>query len=179
MLKWYQVTAPSKDALHNVLKSLRKQHLMARRHDGNIIACISDNHEGWLANVCRDFNAGFSILEQAPKGVRVPTQEVYPAPCGVEFYDPIQYAHHFRTCKKCKKEGITAKLEPGVELNLNGVISSIEVTRDQLWEKVEAIDALLTNLKAYRDAKGKLTELMDEASKRVDAVRLLLRDGKL
>lgn len=193
MLKWYEVTASTDDALRNVLKSLRKQRLMARKQDGQLYACISNHHQVWLSRVCQDFSAQLKVLEQAPVGIREPLKEEYEAPCGEKFYDPVLYSHHFRTCEKCraterpakvprrKAKGVEAiaKLEPGMPLTLDGVISSIEVVRDQLWERVESLDSLLGNLKGYRDAKAKLSELSTEADKRIEAVRLLLRDGKL
>ncbi|GAI47730.1 unnamed protein product, partial [marine sediment metagenome] len=106
----------------------------------------------------------------------------YLAPCGEKFYDPILYSHHYRDCEKCiasKKAKIVAKLEPGEPFNLNGVVSSLEVVRDQMWEKVEMLDNMLDNLKVLRDSKEKLAELNTEVTKRIDAVRLLLKDNKL
>lgn len=74
---------------------------------------------------------------------------------------------------------MVAKLEPGAEYNLDGIISSVEVVRDQLWEKVEYLDSLLLNLKQYRDDREKIAELSVEADKRVAAVKLLISEGKL
>lgn len=182
MMKWYKIDAPSEETNRKVIKSLREQHLLVRSKDGDLYACISNHHQVWLSNVCKDFGASFLILEQAPTGIRIPRQEEYLAPCGEKLYDPMLFAQHCRSCLKCKKvKGavVIAKLEPWKELNLDGVISSLEVVRDQLWERVEGLDNLLTDLKGFRDAKGKLAELNTEADKRVNAVRLLLRDNKL
>lgn len=182
MLKWYLIIAQSDEAGRNVMKSLRNEHLMVRRRNSKLYACISNHHQNWLSRICQDFSAQLKVLEEAPAGLNAPSKEEYLTPCGEKYYDPVQYSHHFRTCKKCRKGGeakVVAKLEPGVEHNLNGVISSLEVVRDQMWEKVEVMDNLLSNLKVYRDSKEKLTELDEEVTKRIEAVRLLLRDGKL
>lgn len=182
MLKWYLITAQSDEAGRNVVKSLREQHLMVRWRNSKLYACISNQHQNWLSRVCQDFGASSRMLEEAPVGISAPTKEEYLTPCGEKFYDPIQYSQHFRTCEKCSKGAkvkVVAKLEPGVEYNLNGVISSLEVVRDQMWEKVETMDNLLNNLKVYRDSKEKLVSLDEEVGKRVEAVRMLLKDGKL
>jgi len=182
MLKWYLITAQSDEAGRNVMKSLRNEHLMVRRRDGKLYACISNHHQVWLSKVCQDFSAQLRVLEEAPVGLNAPSKEEYITPCGEKFYDPVQYSHHFSTCIKCSKSAkakVVAKLEPGVEHDLNGVIASIEVIRDQMWEKVETMDELLSNLKVYRDSKEKLTGLNEEVTKRIEAVRMLLREGKL
>lgn len=190
MLKWYLITASSSDATNNVLKSLRRQHLMVRKRNGNLYACVSNNHQQWLSNVCQDFSAQLKTLEKAPEGIRSPTKEEYLTSCGQRFYDPLQYSNHIRGCNTCKEKvkerrqgvlpaKVIAKLEPGVDFDLNGVISSLEVVRDQLWEKVEQLDNLLINLKVYRDSKEEVIKLNTEVKKRIDAVRLLLGEGKL
>ena len=122
------------------------------------------------------------VLKKPPEGMHTPRREEYVAPCGEKFYDPQIYARHYGRCPECREitgAKVVAKLEPGMDLNLEGVISSLEAVRDRLWEKIEAVDNLLQNLKGFRDAKEKLTELSVEADRRIDAVRLLLRDKKL
>jgi len=179
-MRWYEITAPSPEALGNVQKSLREQRLMVRSKDGSLFACISTNHQELLDQVCQDFEATLKMLKIAPKGLNAPRREEYVAPCGEKFYDPRLYSVHCGHCPKCREikgAKVVAKLEPGKDLN--GVISSLEAVRDQLKEKVEAVDNLLQNLKGFRDAKEKLTELSVEADRRIDAVRLLLRDNKL
>lgn len=212
MLKWYQLTPHSDEALLHVFHTLRQQRLMARKRDGHIIVCASDHHQVWLANLCRDHDSSMLILDQAPEGIRVPKKESYVAPCGEEFFDPNLLPVHIRFCPQCKelappkakapeeagpgvveaappvkaprkprtpKAKVVAKLEPGVDFNLDGIISSVEVVKDQLWEKVEYLDTLLVNLKYYRDDREKIAELGVEADKRVAAVKLLISEGKL
>lgn len=186
MLRWYHIDSKSKEGLRNTIKSLKEQKLLVRPQDGHAFACISDAHVGWFTNVCKDFGVTSSLLDKAPAGLTIPKKEEYIAPCGEVFYDHKLAARHRRWCPKCRlmrgvspKPGLVAKLEPGQDLNLNGVIASLEVTRDQLWERLENLDALLSNLKGYRDGKEKLSELTAEVSQRIEAVKLLLKDGKL
>lgn len=185
MLRWYKVDSKSEEALRNAVKSLKEQKLLVRPQDGYAFACIGDAHVKWFTNVCKDFGVTTLLLGKAPDGITTPKREKYLAPCGEELYDHKLASQHRRLCPKCRslrglppKPGLVAKLEPGQELSLDGVIASLEVTRDQLWEKVESLDSLLTNLKGYRDGKEKLSELTAEVGQRVDAVKLLLRDGK-
>lgn len=184
MLRWYNITAPNSVALRNVMKSLREQHLMVRKRDDKLIVCASTDHQVWLSRVCKDFNASLAILDKSPKGVRIPSEKGYTAPCGMRFFDPQMVAVHIRYCSVCKTakrekpREVIAKLEPGIEFNLDGAISSLEVMRDKWWERVETLDNLLTNLKAYRDATEKLSELQVETDKRINTVRLLLKLGE-
>lgn len=182
MLKWYTITSPSPDGVRSVLKSLRTQHLMVRKQDGNLLACVSNDHQLWLSRVCQDFHANMVVLEKAPEGVRVPKREVYTTPCNQEVYDPLLYSNHLRNCPKCKASRgaeVVAKLEPGVEHDLDGVIVSLEVVKDQLLQEFETVDSLVTNLKAYRDAKGRVSELHAEVDGRIAAVKLLIGEGRL
>jgi len=182
MLKWYSIKPSSPDNVRSILHSLRSQHLMVRQHNEHLVACVSNHHQAWLSRVCQDFHADLKVLETAPAGIKVPAHEVYTAPCGQEIYDPILYTAHFRNCPKCKaaKEGkVVAKLEPGQEHDLNGVIVSLEVVRDRLMEKCEMVDNLINNLKAYHEAKDKLSELHTEVDMRIAAVKLLITEGRL
>jgi len=181
MMRWFKVEGTSPAALDNVMKSLRKQKLMVRRTNGQLLACISTTHQHWLTKICGDFNAVARAMEEAPVGVRSPKQEVYTAPCGEEFYDPIMYSHHFRKCQKCRKaEAPTvARIEPGQELNLDGIIASVEITRDRLYAQVEIIDSLMKDLTGYRDTKNQLDKLEGEVKDRINAVKLLVKDNKL
>lgn len=182
MLKWYQITARSEKALGSVFKFLREKRVMVRKRDGNLIVCASLRNQVLVSRVCQDSGAALEILRKAPEGIRTPRQEVYKAPCGEEFYDPMLYAIHFRKCPKCKELSggkVVAKLEPGQDFNLDGVIASLEPIREQLVERFETLDNLINNLKAYRDAKDKISELTTEVDKRIAAVKLLIAERKL
>ncbi len=182
MLRWYQIKAPSEKALGGVFKSLRGKRVMVRKRDGNLIVCASIRNQVLVSRVCQDSGVELQILRKAPEGLHVPRQEVYKAACGEEFYDPVLYGSHRRRCPKCKELSggkVVAKLEPGQEFNLDGVIASLEPIREQLVERFETLDNLINNLKAYRDAKDKISELTTEVDKRIAAVKLLIAERKL
>jgi len=175
--------------IRKILKDLDGRAAMVVRGGGTVLYVgVPASELGWLDTVAKDIGCKKQEVESLPGHDK--------ALCGIL---TVSRRYHEGRCKACARiraqlapaekevvrkprvraDKVIAKLEPGAPLNLDGVISSIEVTRDQLWEKVESIDNLLTNLKAYRDAKEKFTELKAEADKRVDAVKLLLRDGEL
>lgn len=182
MLKWYKITAHSEKELGGVFKSLREKRVMVRRRDENLIVCASLRNQVLLSSLCKDFGAALEILRKAPGGLHAPKQEVYKAPCGEEFYDPMLYAPHIRKCLKCKELSggkVVAKLEPGQDFNLDGVIASLEPVRERLVERFETLDNLINNLKAYRDARDKISELTTEVDKRIAAVKLLIAERRL
>lgn len=72
-----------------------------------------------------------------------------------------------------------AVIEPGLEFTLNGVVTSLEATRDKLFSQLEIIEGLLTNLKQYQEMKGQIMSLDSEVKGRINAVRLLVQDGKV
>jgi len=195
MMKWYEVRAKTDEATRNILKSMRNQKLLARKakDNGFLYVCIGEQHQNWLADVCHDFGASLMSLAETPDGLRSPHKEVYTAPCGEELYDPILFSHHSRNCEKCKeikaqhpivvkpttpRAKTVAKIEPGLEFNLNGVVASLEVTRDRLYEHLETLEALLKNLQGYREAKDKLAGLEEEARDRIKAAKVLLNEGR-
>lgn len=198
MMRWYEITSHSDEPLRNVQKSIKEQHLMVRRRDNIMHACISTAHQDWLSRVCTDFGAQLKVLEQPPQGERSAKEEGYKMACGLVVYDPLEAGRHTRWCKKCKeiegkkapaqvvttgvaktKATVVAKLEPGQDLNLDGVITSLEVIRDQFWAEFDKLDKVLENLKAFRDAKLGLTGLQKEVELRLNAARQLLTTVKL
>ena len=197
MMRWYSITTQTKEAVRNIVKDLRKQHLLVREVDDKTYACIGNAHQSWLVKVVTDFGGQVRVLEEAPKGQRIPAKEEYILPCGEKVYDPVMVGQHIRWCNKCKeieqgkrkakgeiiipgeKAVVTAKLEPGQSFNLDGVIASLEITRDQFWQELEQLDKVLENLKGYRDAKTRLDEFSKEAGLRLNAARQLLKEGKV
>jgi len=187
MLKWYKITGPSQVALDNITRDVRNGKMLIRRRNGDLFACVSTHHQGWLSKICADFNGTLMTLDAAPVGISRPSKEEYTAPCGETLFDPILYSHHIRVCAKCKElKGAQVgkatptpktKIEPGLDFDLNGVIASVELTRDRLYEQVEIVDDLLKNLKGFRDAKETISKLSTEVKERREAVRLLLADG--
>lgn len=186
MLRWYEIRAQSPAALDNVMKHVRNGKMMVRRWNGNLFACVSSHHQGWLTKICSEFSATARVLEQAPPHSRTPKKEAYTTPCGEELYDPILYTQHIRDCRKCKKiqkavkpkeEKVTPRIEPDTDFNLDGVIKSVEATRDRLYAQIEVVDGLLRSLSGYRDTKAQLDKLSAEVKERREAVKLLVSKG--
>lgn len=193
-MKWYKIEANSPEALAKVRRSLMNQKLLVRNDHNCLYACVSDAHIKWLSDVVGDFNASFTHLPSKPEGQRSPKKEIYQAPCGEEIYDPLLYSRHLRYCPKCqpliskepKKERykkpskvVVGTLEPGQKLNLDGVIASLEITKDRMFERLEVIDKLITDLKVFRDSREKLDELQQEAVSRMQAVKMLINSGQI
>ena len=193
MLKWYKITGPSPTALDNIAKDIRNGRMLVRRHNGDLFACVSTHHQGWLSKICTDFSGALKVLDTGPANFRHPTKDEYMVPCGEKFYDPILCSQHIRRCKKCielKKAPpaeaahattakIKTKIEPGMDFNLDGIIASVELTRDRLYEQIETVDNLLKNLKGFRDAKEAISTLETEVKERREALRLFAAAGKL
>lgn len=196
MMKWYRITATSPESLDNVRKSLKKQRLMVRDHTHNgdtvLIACVNPEHQVWLSRVCGDFTANLVKLEGPPTGIREVKKTEYTCVCGEKFYDPLLYSNHTRYCEEAKakrgapekkppreKVSTVAKLEPGEDFNLEGVISSLEAVRNRLQSNLELVELILGNLQQYKDARVMMMELDAEVKGRVDAVKLLIRDERI
>lgn len=188
MLNWYRIDAKTPEALANIFKSLRKQHLLVRRTDDTVYACVSTHHIGWLGNVCTDFGGTTVSLKTAPEGFRKSRREEYKTPCGEIFYDHILLAQHVKYCQKCKQGAkvevkvapvrgakVVAKLEPGVSLNFDGVITSLEEMRNQLYQHLEDVEGLLKNLRGYQEAKIKMVDLTSEVKLRVQGAKILFQ----
>ena len=202
-MRWFEIKSQSEDARNKVFKSMREQKLLVRRENGRLVACIGSQHQGWLSKVCGDFGSTLMVLDDTPKGMSNPGKDDYTAPCGEVFYDPRLYSPHVKYCTKCRKlktqtpdeaqaNGtipaptlpasktrlpVIAKLEPGQDLNIEGVILSLEVTKERLQEQLSRLDSLIENLKGFKDSKDMLSELDTEVKQRVAAVKLLMSDG--
>lgn len=205
MMRWYELKTDSDESSRKLASFLKKRRLMVRKMDGNLYACIGTQHQHWLLDVCKDYSTTFIALDEMPKGLRMPRQEKYVTPCGEDFFDPMLIANHQRFCPKCKsirekapkeeptREGkpgairkirapkatTVALIEPGYEFNIDGVVASLEVTKEKLFSQLETIEGLLTNLKQYQEMKGQIVNLDQEVKGRISAVRLLVQDGKV
>ena len=187
MIKNYQITPPTAEAMRDVLKALKKQRLMARPRGGLVITCAGTDHQYFISRVCHEFNSKLDILDKIPEGIRAPSKEEYTTPCGEKFFDHTLVGQHVRNCGKCmeinkqavlpevkKKDLVVAKLEPGQELDLDGVILSIEVVIDQLSERLETVKVVDDVLKKYRASRNELAEVYMEADLRLKAAKLLI-----
>ena len=192
MMRWYELKSESSESSRKIASFLKKRRLLVRWVDSILYACIGNQHQNWLSNVVRDYNTTLVALDKMPEGQKMPKHEEYKAPCGEVFYDPLMTSNHQRFCDKCrtlrgapvektakprKRPSVIALIEPGQEFNLNGVIASIEITKERLFSQLELIETLLTNLKQYQGMKDQIVSLGSEVKGRVDAVRTLLRDN--
>lgn len=192
-MTWYEIKSQTEEARTKVFKSIRGQKLMVRKVNGRLVTCIGSQHQGWLSDVCRDFGSVLTVLDGPPDGVTALSKEEYKAPCGEIFYDPRLVATHQKYCSECRKAKAlsvptstkrtsahtVAKLEPGQDLDINGVITSLQVMKSRLEEKLVLVDSLVENLKGFMDSKDMMDELDVEVKQRVAAVKLLMDDGKI
>lgn len=187
MMRWYEITAPSPDALRNIQKDLKKQHLMVRQRDSHLYTCLSTAHQTFLPKIVADFGGQVRALEAPPPGERIPKLDEYVMPCGEKVYDPLLVGLHQRWCKKCqevapsehrdvsgRRSRIVAHIEPGQPFTIDGVIASLEATKDQLFTKVDLLDKLVTNLKAWRDGREGLAKLEREVEQRLTAAKMII-----
>ena len=141
---------------------------------------------GWLDKVAKDIGCKKLELNVMPKyetalcGLLTTDKWHHEGRCKAcgkirEARGPVKKPRKAPTALKCKTVG---KVEPGQSFDLNGVIASVEVTHDRIFAELEGLENLLTNLKGYRDAMGKLSDLEQEAKDRMNAARNLLQDGK-
>lgn len=187
MIKAYKITPPSTKAMKDVLKALKKQRLMTRPRGGLVFTCASTEHQYFISRVCHEFNSKLDILDKIPEGIRAPSKEEYVTPCGEKFFDSTLLGQHVRSCGKCmeinkqtvlpevkKKELVVAKLEPGQELDLDGVILSIEVVIKKVSERLDTLKIVDDVLKKYRASRNELAEVYMEADLRLKAAKLLI-----
>ncbi len=141
----------------------------------------------WLDKIAKDIGCTKQELPSLPAHNK--------ALCGIL---TVSKRYHEGNCKACaivraqmspadKKTPKAAKtsksvtvgaIEPGQNFDLNGVIASLELTHDRIFNQLEILENLITDMKGYRDASDKLVELEQEAKDRMSAARNLLNDGK-
>jgi hypothetical protein len=192
-MRFYKITANDTNR-RKVMSTLKSQRVFTRKDNGDIVVAIGNKHQSWLPKVCADFHANLVRLDSLPKSMRHPLHDEYIAPCGEVFYDPLMKGQHIRFCSKCqaiRKSQVSkppespkpspttvAKLEPGEGLSWDGVIRSLETTREQLMEKAAELDGLVNNLQTWKSSRHESRRLMDEAQLRMNAVRKLLEKGE-
>lgn len=204
MMQWYHLKSESTESSRKLASFLKKRRLMVRWVGQLLYTCIGTRHQKWLGDVVRDYSTTVVSLDQPPQVLTKPHQEEYKAPCGELFYDPRLVSTHQRYCEKCReirgappvakqepkvrrkaipkavKEAPTiARIEPGENFTLEGVITSVETTRNHLQSQLDLMGGLLDNLKTYQTSREMIEELDTEVKGRLDAVKLLIRDGKI
>jgi hypothetical protein len=76
-----------------------------------------------------------------------------------------------------KETGKDASRETVSLDDITPILNSLENTRDQLWAKVEYIDAVISGLKAWRNGSEEAQRLMRDADTAITAVREILKNG--
>ncbi len=173
--------------IRKILKDLNGRATIIIRGSGKALYVgVPSNELGWLDKAARDIGCTKHELPSLPEHEK--------ALCGIL---TVSKRYHEGRCKACarvrsemppvrkeppgqrpSKAKTVGKIEPGQNFDLNGVIASIEITHDRLFGELETLENLLTNLKGYREAEGKLGELEQEAKDRMSAARNLLNDSK-
>ena len=173
--------------IRKVFKDLNgRATTVIRGGTGVLYISLPSSELGWMDKVVKDIGCKKSELSSFPMHEK--------ALCGTLTVDRL---HHEGRCKACARVRDQSprvrkiprtpqaspvvpvgKIEPGQEFNLNGVIASLELTHDRMFGQLESLENLMTNLKGYREAAGKLVEYEQEVKDRMSAARNLLSSGK-
>ncbi len=173
--------------IRKILKDLNGRATVIIRGGGKVLFVgVPSSELGWLDKVARDIGCTKKELPSLPDHEK--------ALCGIL---TVSKRYHEGRCKACaiaraqmptapaapkraraSKAQTVGKIEPGQNFDLNGVIASLELTHDRIYERLETLENLITDLKKYRDATDKLVELEQEAKERMSAARNLLNSDK-
>ncbi len=174
--------------IRKILRDLNGRATVIIRGSGKTLYVgVPSSELGWLDKVARDIGCTKHELPSLP--------EYKKALCGIL---TVSKRYHEGRCKACaivraqmppaekrapkaakaSKPVTVGKIEPGQNFDLNGVIASLEITHDRVFNQLEVLENLITDMKGYRDASDKLGELEQEAKDRMRAARNLLNDGK-
>lgn len=162
--------------IRKILKDLNGRATVIVRGAPNILYVGIPNGElGWLEKVAKDLGCKKQEVPSLPEHQKTL--------CGIL---TTQRRSHEARCKACAalrppKPKVSApvtaaKIEPGQDFNLDGVIASIEITHERMFEQLDRLEELLTSLKGYRDAREKLAGLEQEAKDRMQAAKKLLNE---
>ena len=178
----------SEPRIRKILKDLNGRATVIIRGSGKVLFVgVPPIELGWLDKVARVIGCTKHELPSLPEHEK--------ALCGILTVDR---RHHEGRCKACanirsrmppaekrtpksvkaSKAVTVGEIEPGQNFDLNGVIASLEITHDRVFNQLEVLENLITDLKGYRDARDKLGELEQEAKDRMSAARNLLNNGK-
>ncbi|MGW8177277.1 MAG: hypothetical protein ACWGQW_00550 [bacterium] len=148
---------------------------------------VHKDEAGFVEKVARDLDLKYGRVTDLPDYVTTK--------CGVNVLaeNHASLTLHEAHCKQCRilkgKEPLpikgshkataqdngevktVAKIEPGQEFTLDGIINSLEITLTRLYAKVEELDTLLSNLKSYREKEEELSKLEQEARERLHAAK--------
>ncbi len=174
--------------IRKILKDLNGRATVIIRESGKTLYVgVPPSELGWLDKIAKDIGCTKQELTSLPEHEK--------ALCGIL---TVSKRYHEGRCKACaimraqmppaeKKVPKIAKasaaetvgkIEPGQSFDLNGVIASLEITHDRIFNQLETLENLITDLKKYREATDKLGELEQEAKDRMKAARNLLNSGE-
>jgi len=173
--------------IRKILKDLNGRATVIIRGSGKALYVgVPHSELGWLDKIAKDIGCTKHELPSLPKHEK--------ALCGIL---TVSRRYHEGRCKACaivrtqmpvvpaapkraraSKAVAVGKIEPGQNFDLNGVIASLELTHDRIFNQLETLENLITDLKGYRDASDKLGELEQEAKDRMSAARNLLNSGE-
>jgi len=174
--------------IRKILKDLNGRATVIIRGSGKALYVgIPSSELGWLDKIAKDIGCTKHELPSLPEHEKTL--------CGIL---TVSRRYHEGRCKACaivraqmppaekkalKKLRPSAArtvgiIEPGQNFDLNGVIASLEITHDRVFNQLEILENLITDLKGYRGARDKLGELEQEAKDRMSAARNLLNSGK-
>ena len=165
-------------SIRKIMKDLNgRAAVIIRGGKGLLYVGVPSIELGWLDKLVGDIGVKKHEIQSLP--------EHKVAPCGARV---IHLKQHTGRCKACLtlrpkagKPGVpetVAMIEPGQDFNLDGVIASLEITRERIYEQLEKLESLIGNLKGFREARDKLTELEKEAKDRMQAAKILLNEGR-
>ncbi len=177
----------SEPRIRRILKDLNGRATVIIRGGSKVLFVgVPSNELGWLDKVARDIGCTKHELPSLPKHEK--------ALCGIL---SVSKRYHEGRCKACaivraqmspvrkeptkqrpSKATTVGKIEPGQNFDLNGVVASLEITHDRVFNQLDTLGNLITDLKKYREATDKLGELEQEAKDRMSAARNLLNSDK-
>ncbi len=178
----------SEPRIRKILKDLNGRATVIIRGSGKALYVgIPSSELGWLDKIAKDIGCTKHGLPSLPEHEK--------ALCGILTVSKRSHEGRCKVCArvraqmppaekkapkaaKASKPVTVGKIEPGQNFDLNGVIASLEITHDRVFNQLEILENLITDMKGYRSASDKLGELEQEAKDRMSAARNLLNDGK-
>ncbi len=162
---------------------INRVSVLIRDTNARLYVGVPSQELGWLDKVCKDTGVKKTEIQEFPKYSK--------AKCGVCTTNVKQHEGHCNACraiagkepmavsagkrKAHNSSAVTiAKIEPGQNFDLNGVVASAEITRDRLLEAYEKLDNLIKNLNEYKDIRDRIPDLEKEAVERMNAVKKLI-----
>jgi hypothetical protein len=195
----FKITS-SNGKMDSLLEFLHRGKALVREKDGIIYVGTSQKETSWMHKTCAEYSAncvGFpkdEFKKLFPKVGSPRREEGYVAPCGVEVgFEKIAVMNHVKTCLNCKQIRATKPLKakrkgtprhskseviihvaPGQEFTLEGVITSLETSRDQMYKHIESTEAMIAALKGYKMAMEQERVVVKQKDEYLDAARKIL-----